>query len=473
VDGLTQSNDVAGAIQVLDGALADKSYREHRPRLFQGLLNAMLAASRFEEARQRYLAVAGKDADLERAGFGVITEHFRGSGETTALVEWTAKLMDAPLAADLKQQAFGAHIDALQRQGKLDRIAALAPESIDRFGPAVGRTILEGAESALLAGKQFAQAGGLLDGVARRAEGDAGLSSMVARGKAMHLFLQERWNDAEVQFASGCAAMDDGDLRKCLATATGGAKNQWEMVERLCAAVLGQPAEKKLSRQDAAQWWVKAARERKDYKAVVERMQSLPERGIANSFVAGLCRDNFYAVLDANDTNTLKTLTALGERLAASLDADEQSQFRTMSFDAYFVTGDYTQALRLLDKGLPGRDEKWVAMSANKLRAHMALKEGRNEEAVKLFRAFMDDVKVLWPEVEQDPSTGILYTKEMALGLNAKRIGDIMAKAGDQARAQAAYKEAHDYYTNALATARADSKEQALIKSRLAEIPAQ
>ena len=85
------------------------------------------------------------------------------------------------------------------------------------------------------------------------------------------------------------------------------------------------------------------------------------------------------------------------------------------------------------------------------------------------FRAFMETVKA-WPEPEVDPLTGMVYTKEICLGLNAKRIGDILASMDDAPGSQAAYKEAIGYYLVAQKEAQANSAESKYIKTRLDEL---
>ena len=70
-----------------------------------------------------------------------------------------------------------------------------------------------------------------------------------------------------------------------------------------------------------------------------------------------------------------------------------------------------------------------------------------------------------------DPVKGTRVTKEMILGLNAKRIGDILAGAGDKSGAAGAYQEARDYYATALKGFGENTPEAARIKEDLAAVP--
>jgi len=109
------------------------------------------------------------------------------------------------------------------------------------------------------------------------------------------------------------------------------------------------------------------------------------------------------------------------------------------------------------------------ANAINKIKAHLALQKGNKPEAIERFRAFMETVKT-WPEPEMDPLSSLVNTKEMCLGLNAKRIGDILSSMNDAQGAQAAYQEADGYYAIAQKEVRANSPESEYIKVRLTEL---
>ena len=62
--------------------------------------------------------------------------------------------------------------------------------------------------------------------------------------------------------------------------------------------------------------------------------------------------------------------------------------------------------------------------------------------------------------------------REMTLAFNAKRIGDILAKAGNTGDARASYERAGAYYREALETLDAESREYGHVQRELAAIPA-
>ena len=109
-------------------------------------------------------------------------------------------------------------------------------------------------------------------------------------------------------------------------------------------------------------------------------------------------------------------------------------------------------------------------MARNKLGAHLAIEEGRTDDAVAMFRDFMKHVET-WTDATVDPSTGIAHTREMSLGFNAKRIGNIYRDAGRAEEAAKAYAEARDYFDQAMKGTEEGSKEAAYIEKEMAELP--
>ena len=71
-----------------------------------------------------------------------------------------------------------------------------------------------------------------------------------------------------------------------------------------------------------------------------------------------------------------------------------------------------------------------------------------------------------------DPATGVVHSREMILGRNAKRIGDILSgmQPPDTANAAKAYAEAKDYYGKALAREQ-DPAAVELIRKEMAGVP--
>ena len=86
-----------------------------------------------------------------------------------------------------------------------------------------------------------------------------------------------------------------------------------------------------------------------------------------------------------------------------------------------------------------------------KIHAHIEMQKGNSREAVRYLREFMGYI-AKQDRMEIDPVNNCRVSNEMILGLNAKRIGDLLVKAGDPTGAREAYHESRGYYTKALTT---------------------
>jgi predicted negative regulator of RcsB-dependent stress response len=157
-------------------------------------------------------------------------------------------------------------------------------------------------------------------------------------------------------------------------------------------------------------------------------------------------------------------------RAIEGLTEKEQMRLSLMMLDGAFDAKEFTAAVDVLKQGVPGRDEQWHAALIGKISAHIALSEDRHDDAVKLFRQYMDFVKT-WEESETNPETGQLMSKEAVLGFNEKRIGDILTAAGEQGKARAAYKRALKYYKQALEAVESGSKDYSDIEAEMKAVP--
>jgi hypothetical protein len=100
------------------------------------------------------------------------------------------------------------------------------------------------------------------------------------------------------------------------------------------------------------------------------------------------------------------------------------------------------------------------------------MKKGNPREAIRYLREFMGYVAQTEQE-EFDPINHVRVSREMILGLNAKRIGDLLVSAGEAGEAGKAFTEARDYYSKALTKyPDENSLENRKIRREMAAIPA-
>ena len=112
----------------------------------------------------------------------------------------------------------------------------------------------------------------------------------------------------------------------------------------------------------------------------------------------------------------------------------------------------------------------WHATAIIKVKAHRAMLRNEPREAVTYFREFMKRISEAKNPDVPDPVSGLFFPKEMVLGRNAKRIGDILAGIPDAAEAAKAYAEARTLLAQALQNSK-DAEASTAIEAELAQVP--
>jgi hypothetical protein len=203
----------------------------------------------------------------------------------------------------------------------------------------------------------------------------------------------------------------------------------------------------------------------------INRLKELIKIGVDPNTILKIYLAQFYKVTGTNDKDIISKMMSVGDGLIEKVDENGSKSIRALQLDGSFLMEDYVAAAKYISGGIEGHDEAWHKMALNKVNAHQALKEGRIEDAIAGFRRFMDTISQD-AEGEVDPATGIVYSQDMMLGLNALRIGDLYKSIDKKKESEAAYDEAADYYTQALSAVKPESKEYALIQEKIKQLPA-
>lgn len=125
--------------------------------------------------------------------------------------------------------------------------------------------------------------------------------------------------------------------------------------------------------------------------------------------------------------------------------------------DGAFLVGDYAKAEALIDE-LEGYTENWKAGAKAKIRAHAAEKAGDKATALKEFGVFVETlVKDEKMKDENDPCTGVAWTRNGLLARNKKRMSELAADIGQTDVAAKLRTEAKTHYLAAISEAEANN----------------
>jgi hypothetical protein len=246
-----------------------------------------------------------------------------------------------------------------------------------------------------------------------------------------------------------------------------------ELIKQVIDTAYAQGEAFPMTRDAAASWSVRDAADSGSMDGLLAVTERALDAGVSvKRFYYAFSR-GFYAGVETASAEQRKALGDLLLKFSKVPDLSESlaGMIASSRLDVAFFTQDFKGALAIVEAGVPGFDEDWHAELANKIKAHIAQKEGRVEDAVALYTKHMERVEK-WEEPVVNPENGQKMIKEVVLGFNEKRIGDIWSGVeGHEKDAKAAYARARDWYQKGLALLEADSPEYAAAKQELAAVP--
>lgn len=462
------------ALALLQSAVTNELYAEARADLLTMVVTSLVEGERFEEAREQLTrALASGEIDVGRCVM-VIGEGLRGGARFEELEQWSGELLDTPGGDRAAMAALALRAEARLMLGRIDDAVETAMRAMQELDEGSAGRVMGYLLEICMKRRAWEDAGRMLKAIEDGPQAEP-LRAIVVLGRSRVFFARGEWSagaDCFLENASGLTEKDLGAVLDSLTSAAGRAR-QHAVVDRLCEHVIAECPLVSEPVRRAALRWVQSASASGSSDRVMTRFVDLHHRGIPAGVQRALMQRYFYDIMkDAKPEGQREILGIVRALLAASEDETDQAALQAFAMDGAVMTEDYKLAREILQKGFRSEDAEWHAMALNKIEAHIAIQDGDIEEAIRRFRGFMNHAAT-WETSTSDPTTGIRHTREMTLGRNAKRIGDLYVSIGKQEEAGAVYAEARTYYDTALKNMPARGKERSLIELELREIPAE
>ena len=365
-----------------------------------------------------------------------------------------------------------------------DKAIEILPACLRLFDAESVRGIFAGPVGAMIAKGKTGPAGRLLDEIAAQGNKHPELMELVAMERTVMLWKMNRIPEAELNFVKTASMVSDADLKQVLARigAQSPGPETEEALSRLCGHVVRNMKGKESARLFAARRLLMCARKSGKPGDIPRIFELLLKSELPRQNLMDLYSMFFYDVAGSGAGNNVKAMLAAGNSLFARLDKPEDKRaVRILELDGLFAMDDFEGALKLVEENRALWEDGWAPITENKIRAHLALQksdtaagEKRKQLRLEAVERFRENLKHIARREgkELDPLSGLIYTREMHLGFNLKRIGDILESIGDDAGAAAAFKEAVDCYEKALAETEPGSSEHAFISEILRGIRA-
>jgi tetratricopeptide (TPR) repeat protein len=469
---LVANDDRPGAILLLDAAMGDEAFAEVKPSIFNAILSLLMESGRHEAACARHLTMASESAALAESAYPIMEQHLVRADKNALLLDWSTQMLAIPFSDRIKARAFILNAYALTVNDREKEALDLIPSCRSTLGTPMCETIYSGIINMFVSIKKYDAAEVAISKVEASAGNDPELLKLANMARLELLSVQGKWNAFVALYKTKLASLSDSGASRILhqtASRMSQAK-KLDLAESICVFTIDTRKPDERCVLTATQYWTKIIRENRP-EAIPTQFRKLLDKKIPAERIASMTRQSFYVVLNTEKPEPIKQMLKIVKELRAQLTKDDDLESaQTMLLDGSFILNDYDTAIAMLKEGIKGKDDAWHQIAIVKLKAHKALDAGQTEDAVKHFRKFMDLIKSMDNEV--DPSTGMTFTANWCLARNAKRIGDIYAKAGNEKKAAAAYKEAEVHFENTLADFKEGSKELVSVKDEMKLLPA-
>jgi len=466
---LSQGN-TNGALAVLENALDDPGLAESRPEIYKGITTVMLMAGRLDDVKARLARDFKAAPTLSGPCLGAVRGHYLRQGDRDSAHVWVEHLLNLALEDRMSATLRGWQAEEYLHRKEHDRVLALAKTAVqelpgEHVAAAVGSVLVRAVK-----GGEADMAGQLLELLATVPDGGTRLEELVAVYRIELDATDGRLAEAIDGFA---AFLDGGGLPACryiFTTLSEHAQKKGDRatIDKLCTTVLGEPDADEGMRALAVSTYCGAAAAAEHAGEYPERVARLLDAGVSPTIIQAPFVRDFRGVIRGGDTNAVRSMIATAEKLAElSDDARAKDECLGLALDGYVTLDDYKKAVAMVDAGFRRDNASWQTVMVPKLRAHLAMEEGRSEEAIRYFREFMRAAAA----AEESPDSAML---NKTLGMNAARIGDLWRGAGETTeKAKAATIEARDYYTRALNAPRLSDEMKRDIEEALTRIAAQ
>ncbi len=474
VDAIREDRGRPAAVEYLKDALADDDLAAFRRDVFTILVGEQLAAGDVAGAQGTYVTFVAENDDCAGLGIDSIAGHLEET-EPGSSVAWCDTVLKTTESENVKMQAMRrlvmAHVAA-------DTLSEMLPRLTEVFSLSDARavsTAMRWIVGAAIQARDFELLNSLLAASRDQAQENPDLNAVLIMAEADSLLIREELQKAETFLFANAQSIDDGSLSSRLLWIMDRLEEREpKSSDRLAYRVIQTLADCPRARGDAAGRWLKRAATEASTDLFVQRSNELLDKNIEVGRVGAEYQKHFYKGIRQGSDAQKAAYLAVGERLAtnAALPESRRASLQLLRLDGAFYRKDFAAALAIIDAGIASHDDAWHAEMKNKVSAHLALAEGRPEEAIAMFRKHMAIVEA-WEAPVINPENGMSMSKEVVLGFNEKRIGDIYAGIpGKESEAAAAYARARVCYKEALALLEPDSAEHKAAAEELAAVPA-
>ena len=454
----------------------DLSYSDTdtRRQMLETLVRLALETGTPNDALARVIPIFNADERFAHEAAGQIYRNIQHSLAPAELLAWTVSFGKTPkLPAAAVHQAREWEFNAALDAGQDDHAIGILPDLLAKRNNDAGAVGQFAQRAANLfmdpARPRLESAAKLIATLERIKPSNAALDNLLLSARARLAAASNDWNAYAGHMNTAFADLQDNLLVSLISQTLPAAQRarQSALIHSLAQTlVTTQSTNKTSSVRRVISYWEEDARANNpaDFP---NRVQTMMDSRVSDHDVFDAISTFFYNTADNPDLAIYKKIHAQGEILH---NRNPSGITACCLLDLAFCLGDYDGVLRLLEAGIPDKEETWHTGAIIKVKAHKAIHENKIPEAVKQFRAYMEFVEnEATEDILTDPMIGLALPKEAVLGRNAARIAGLLEQINDADGAAKARAEARAFYAAALEAAK-HAEVRDLIQSEIKDV---
>ncbi|MBP5509610.1 MAG: hypothetical protein J6Z49_01680 [Kiritimatiellae bacterium] len=479
-----QEKKYAEALKLVDGNEKKARYGEFHGRFFLVRIALLLESGETGKACDTALAQWNSDAESARGAFRSIYRFLQGREDREGMSAWTKRLSDpaSKMPTDVLAEVAAWRFDAALKASDAAAAAAVVTDLFDRLSDDQRPVLIEQYLNQCLSAEKFELFQTSLETFDANPKFQTDTFKMCfAKLRLRAVLEQKKWEDAPQAIEACRVILPDNELYSLLNKTFQQLRKlgQAALIETLAGAVYKAETEKTASMNYAARIWLGSCLpNRRD--EIPARLAELQAQGKVSPIELGFLFERYFYELHDRPEG-LSKMCEIGEGiLHRTDDTNTLSAISLKLLDGAFMLDRLSKAVEMLEKGIPGKDATWHAMTLPKVKGHAALaaaakctdpeeKKKSTLAAIESFKQFMDVLKAKEEQDDEfDPTTGIAYSREWILGRNADRIAKLYADVGDSAGVEAMRKTAKGFYETALKKAENEAAALELLRKEVA-----
>lgn len=468
---MAMEGNPTGAIQVLAAIVDVEAFKGYKAEVLNRMVHLAWMAGDADRARKFFQTGVEVSPAAMEGSLSIMVANLSGRQTGEEFVGWCESMDEVKFGASGRGFLTVAHLQALCGLGRAKDGLRVAESAMRKVETPAALDLARRVFDVLSDAGCRSEAGEIPALVERVVPASAERKGLLCDLRLVLLAREGRVDDALRLFREEIPGIPDGNVIGGLNLLSGYLQDKGDA---LSEEIMTSCALRSGVREAAARHWMRMVRDRKDIPGMGGRLVSLRERGFADGFIAGQMDAMYSEFLGAGDAKVMAPVYGMFDvMMKESQDLNFKKRVAGYLLDMGFFLEKYAESLALVESDLFKEDERvMTGVLAAKIKAHLALQQGRVDEAVLHFREFMGLISKQMVEREMDPLDGTWVTGDMVMGLNSRRIGDILAKAGRAEEAAKAYGEARAYYEKAmLAFPDKESRENRKIQASLDAIP--